>query len=166
MIDTCATRRPARHGRAGVLAAATAVALALTCTLSACATPSGPVAAPVVAPSVDQGLRALLPEAIRARSELRVGTDASYPPMSAFGPDGRTVVGIEPDLGAKIGLVLGLRVTFIATDFGALLTKVRDGDLDLAMSAITDTPQRAQAVDFVNYFVAGTAIVVQRGNPA
>ena len=65
-----------------------------------------------------------------------------------------------------MGRILGVRVTFVDTDFGALLTKVRDGDLDLAMSAITDTPQRGEAVDFVNYFVAGTAIVVQRGNPA
>jgi polar amino acid transport system substrate-binding protein len=34
------------------------------------------------------------------------------------------------------------------------------------MSAITDTPQRERDVDFVNYFAAGTAIVVRRGNPA
>ena len=38
--------------------------------------------------------------------------------------------------------------------------------IDLAMSAITDTAQRERAVDFVNYFSAGTAIVVRRGNPA
>ena len=40
------------------------------------------------------------------------------------------------------------------------------GDIDLAMSAMTDTAARARKVDFVNYFSAGTAIVVQRGNPA
>jgi polar amino acid transport system substrate-binding protein len=34
------------------------------------------------------------------------------------------------------------------------------------MSAMTDTAARARTVDFVNYFSAGTAIVVQRGNPA
>ena len=31
---------------------------------------------------------------------------------------------------------------------------------------MTDTPERAKLADFVNYFTAGTAIVVQRGNPA
>lgn len=30
----------------------------------------------------------------------------------------------------------------------------------------TDTPEREHTVDFINYFSAGTAIVVQRGNPA
>jgi polar amino acid transport system substrate-binding protein len=34
------------------------------------------------------------------------------------------------------------------------------------MSAITDTVARERSVDFVNYFSAGTTIVVQRGNPA
>ena len=34
------------------------------------------------------------------------------------------------------------------------------------MSAMTDTPERAKTADFVNYFRAGTSIVVQRGNPA
>ena len=31
---------------------------------------------------------------------------------------------------------------------------------------MTDTPERERKVDFINYFSAGTAIVVQRGNPA
>jgi polar amino acid transport system substrate-binding protein len=34
------------------------------------------------------------------------------------------------------------------------------------MSAMTDTPDRAKTVDFVDYFSAGTSILVQRGNPA
>ena len=50
-------------------------------------------------------------------------------------------------------------------DFMKLLPDVVDGRIDLAMSAMTDTAQRARTVDFVNYFSAGTAIVVQRGNP-
>lgn len=34
------------------------------------------------------------------------------------------------------------------------------------MSATTDTPERARTADFVDYFSAGTSIVVPRGNPA
>ncbi len=155
-----ATPRPRRR-RALVVGA---VVLILGAT--ACGQGSAPTADPKASPSVDQGLRAALPDDVRARGELRVGTDASYPPMSSFGPDGRTVVGIEPDLGAEMGRILGVRLTFVNVDFGSLLTQVQAGDLDLAMSAITDTPERSEDVDFVNYFVAGTAIVVQRGNPA
>jgi polar amino acid transport system substrate-binding protein len=117
-------------------------------------------------PRVNAALRDRLPQSVLDRGVLRVGTDASYAPMSFFGPDGRTIVGVEPDLGAEIGHVLGLRVRFVQTDFTKLLTEVARGDLDLAMSAMTDTPQRARQADFVDYFTAGASIVVQRGNPA
>jgi polar amino acid transport system substrate-binding protein len=113
----------------------------------------------------DQALHDLLPDAVKKRGTLTVGTDASYAPMSSFGPDGRTIIGVEPDLGAAIGKVLGVRVRFSNQDFMELLPDVVDGRIDLAMSAMTDTAQRARTVDFVNYFSAGTAIVVQRGNP-
>jgi polar amino acid transport system substrate-binding protein len=115
---------------------------------------------------LDPALRALLPQDVRARGVLRVGTDASYAPMSAFAPDGRTIIGMEPDLGVEIGRVLGVRLEFVSTDFDKLLADVARGDLDLAISAMTDTPERAKTADFVNYFTAGTSIVVQHGNPA
>jgi len=86
--------------------------------------------------------------------------------MSSFGPDGRTIIGMEPDLGVELGRVLGVRVQLVRTDFASLLGDVAAGGLDVAMSAVTDTPERAKTIDFVNYFSAGTSIVVQRGNPA
>jgi len=103
---------------------------------------------------------------VRDRSVLRVGTNTTYAPMGLFGSDGRTIIGVDPDLGAEIGRVLGVRLEFVDTVFAEVLAKVADGDLDLAMSAVTDTPARATKVDFVNYFSAGTSIVVQRGNPS
>lgn len=114
----------------------------------------------------DQALHGLLPASVRARGTLLVGTDASYAPMSSFGADGRSIVGMEPDLGEAMGRVLGVRVHFVDTDFTDVLSSVEDGSLDLGMSAITDTSGRARAVDFIDYFSAGTAILVQRGNPA
>jgi polar amino acid transport system substrate-binding protein len=114
----------------------------------------------------DQSLHDLLPSSVRQRGTLRVGTDASYAPMSSFGPDGRTIVGMEPELAQAMGRVLGIRVRFVHADFTRILPSVEDGSLDLGLSAMTDTAERAKRVDFVNYFSAGTAIVVQRGNPA
>ncbi len=113
----------------------------------------------------DQALHDLLPADIRERGLLRVGTDASYAPMSTFGPDGRTIVGSEPDLGRALGEVLGVDVEFVHRDFMRILPEVRDGSLDLGMSAMTDTRERERKVDFVTYFSAGTAVLVQHGNP-
>ena len=114
----------------------------------------------------DQALHDRLPPEVLEQGVIRVGTDASYPPMSTFAPDGRTIIGMEPDLGAAIGRVLGVRVEFVNSDFTTLLADVAGGELDLGMSAMTDTAERARKVDFVNYFSAGTSIVVQHGNPA
>ena len=49
----------------------------------------------------DQALHDLLPASVREHGILAVATDASYAPMSSFGPDGRTIVGMEPDLARR-----------------------------------------------------------------
>ena len=135
--------------------------------LAACGGPTtAAVSAPTHGASFNQALHDRLPQSVRDGGVLRVGTDASYAPMSSFGPDGRTIIGVEPDLGVLIGRVLGVRLQFVNTDFAKLLGDVAGGNPDIAMSAMTDTPERAKTVDFVDYFSAGTSIVVQRGNPA
>lgn len=143
------------------VAALAAVAALL---LAGCGGPAAPEATPVT--RVDPVLHDLLPSAVLEAGVLRIGTDASYAPMSSFGADGRTIVGVEPDLGAELGRVLGIEVRFEPTGFTDILPAVAAGDLDLGMSAITDTAARERTVDFVNYFGAGTSIVVQRGNPS
>ena len=158
------TKRPLR--------VAASLVLALSAMLpAACAgsTPGGSTPTPSATTHqarLDPKLHDLLPQPVKDAGVLRVGTDASYPPIEAYGPDGRTIIGMDPDLGVEIGRILGVRLQFGATNFDELLADVARGDLDLAMSAMTDTPERAKTADFVNYFTAGTSIVVQRGNPA
>lgn len=163
MTSMRANTRP-RSVAAGIILALAATLPAACVSTPNGSTPGSSTTTPQV--RVDPALHGLLPPAVRDRGVLRVGTDSSYAPMSAFAPDGRTIVGMEPDLGVEIGKVLGVRLEFVATDFETLLSEVSGGDLDLAMSAMTDTPERAKIADFVNYFTAGTSIVVQRGNPA
>jgi polar amino acid transport system substrate-binding protein len=146
--------------RRGLLAS-----LAILPTVLAIAGCGGAQRDPGLTGAYDPALHNALPADVRARGVLRVATDASYAPASSFGPDGRTIVGFEPDLGAALGRVLGVKVRFVNRDFSGILHAVGGGRVDLAMSAITDTPERERVVDFVTYFSAGTAIVVQRGNP-
>ena len=141
--------------------------MALTLVLTAaCGSQNSTDGKPTSEAKFDQALHDRLPPEVLEQGVIRVGTDASYPPMSTFAPDGRTIIGMEPDLGAAIGRVLGVRVEFVNSDFTTLLADVAGGELDLGMSAMTDTAERARTVDFVNYFSAGTSIVVQHGNPA
>lgn len=150
---------------AGPLRIAAGLVVALAATMPA-ACGDTTAAAPAHAARFDQKLHDLLPASIRKQGFLRVGTDASYPPMSSFGPDGLTIIGVEPDLGVRIGRILGVRLQFGNMDFAKLRSRVSSGELDLAISAVTDNPERARTADFVNYFAAGTSIVVQHGNPA
>jgi polar amino acid transport system substrate-binding protein len=112
-----------------------------------------------------QQLHDRIPQAIRERGVIRFATDPSYAPMESYAADGRTIVGFEPDLAAALGTVLGLKVEMVSTDFSTALDDTANGTFDAVLSAMTDTPTREQKVDFVNYFSAGTSIVVRRGNP-
>ena len=141
-----------------------AAALVVALLPAACA--GAPPSATAPTTRFNQSLHDQLPRSVRDRGILRVETDAAYAPMESIGPDGRSIIGMDPDLGVALGRVLGVRLEFTNTAFTTLLTDVADGHVDVAISAVTDTPERANTVDFINYFSAGTSIVVQRGNPA
>ena len=114
---------------------------------------------------LDQALHDRLPAAIKQSGVLRVATDASYAPASFFGADGHEIVGFEPDLAKALGAVLGVRFDFVNDDFSTIISMVVNDQIDLGISAMTDTREREKEIDFVTYFSAGTSIVVQRGNP-
>ncbi|MEV4639833.1 ABC transporter substrate-binding protein [Actinoplanes sp. NPDC049548] len=114
---------------------------------------------------VDRALHDALPQEIRDKGVIRLATDPSYAPMESYGTDGRSIIGFEPDLAAALGAVLGVRVEMVAADFGTSLDEAAKGTYDGVLSSMTDTAEREAKADFLNYFAAGTSIVVQRGNP-
>lgn len=116
-------------------------------------------------PAVDPDLQRRLPADISASGVLRIVTDASYPPLESFAPDGRTIVGVDADLANAIAAVLGVEASMINGDFGDLIDIVAGGEADLVMSAMTDTVERQERLDFVDYFLAGSSIVTRKGNP-
>ena len=149
--------------RLRLLAGLLALAALPACGASGSSAQDPDTAAPVA--HFDEDLHARLPGSVRARGEVRVATDAAYPPANTFAADGRTIVGFEPDLAAALGRVLGVRFEFVRTDFVDTLPALEQSRVDVVMSAMTDTAERRDTVDFVDYFSAGTSIVVQRGNP-
>ena len=164
---TAGVRRTGARPPAARRTALAGAVLALTGLLAGCSSSSAaaPPASQAAQTPLDEDLHDLLPADLRASGSLRVGTDASYAPASSFAQDGRTIVGFEPDLLAAVGRVLGVDVELVALPFDGLLDDLSAGRIDIAMSAMTDTPQRQASADFVNYFSAGTSIVVRRGNP-
>ncbi|MFF4275073.1 ABC transporter substrate-binding protein [Streptomyces sp. NPDC001536] len=115
-----------------------------------------------------------LPANIQKAGVIKVGTNAEYAPMEY--QEGGKIVGVDPDIAAALGKQLGVEFKFTSGSFDGLITSLNSGRYDVAMSSITDTKARQEGlddegkklgpgVDFVDYFTAGTAVYVQKGNP-
>ena len=69
--------------------------------------------------------------------------------------------GFSADLAAEIADRLGRTLEVKIELFGELFTRLDDGECDIAMSAITITPERRTEVDFSDpYFSSGQALLV------
>ncbi|MCU1587498.1 MAG: atrA protein [Frankiales bacterium] len=115
---------------------------------------TGPTAAP---------LASLLPQAIRDKGALTVGSDVAYAPVEFFDTDGKTIIGIDADLAKALGKQLGIKLNLVNGTFDGLITSLKSKRIDLIMSAMSDTKKRQAEIDFVDYFTAGTSILVKKG---
>jgi polar amino acid transport system substrate-binding protein len=120
---------------------------------------------PTVTQQTPGALASLLPQEIRDKGELVVGSDIAYPPVEFFDTDGKTAIGIDPDIAKAIGDRLGVTMRFTNATFDGLITSLRSKRIDLIMSAMSDTAERQKQIDFVDYFTVGTSILVAKGNP-
>src|SRR5262245_30764085 len=100
-------------------------------------------------------------QAAPAADEITVATDATYAPSEFFASNGKTIVGMDPDLAQALGAVLHRKVKVVNATFDTIIPGLASGKYDLGMSSFTDTKEREKVVDFVTYFSAGTAFYVK-----
>jgi len=103
-------------------------------------------------------IAAMVPAKYKSKGSLTVASDATYAPDEFIASNGKTVVGMDPDLGAALGKVMGLKVNFVNATFDTIIPGLSSGKYDLGMSSFTDTKAREKVVDFVTYFTAGMSI--------
>ena len=125
---------------------------------AASATPSTPAAA-------GSDPASLVPAAIKSAGTLTIATDASYAPNEYFDTDGKTIIGLDVDLGNAIAAKLGLKANFQNVTFDAIIPALAADKYNIGMSSFTDTKKREATVDFVTYFSAGENLFVPKGNP-
>ncbi|MFJ8043038.1 ABC transporter substrate-binding protein [Kitasatospora sp. NPDC096147] len=105
-----------------------------------------------------------LPADIQKAGVVKVGSEVAYAPVEY--KDGGKITGIDPDLADALGKQLGVKFQIQDAGFDTLITSLSTKRIDLIMSAMTDNKDRqGKGVDFVDYFKAGTSILVQKGNP-
>ncbi|MEV7013238.1 ABC transporter substrate-binding protein [Streptosporangium sp. NPDC051022] len=107
----------------------------------------------------------LVPESVSKTGELRMATSEGYPPMEMYKKGTQELTGVDPDLAAAIAGKLGLKLTMTNAAFDGLIPGLQAGRWDVVLSSMSDTEARRAAVDFVDYFNAGGAIMVKKGNP-
>lgn len=114
----------------------------------------------------DSALHNALPDAIKQAGQVRVASDIPYPPFEMYTTEGSSeLTGLDYDLGQALGARLGVRFVFQAQSFDGIIPGIQAGKYDVAMSAMTDSKQREQVLDYVDYSVSGTGILVAEGNP-
>jgi ABC-type amino acid transport substrate-binding protein len=92
------------------------------------------------------------------RSQLIVGLNAEYQPF-AFRRDGK-IVGFDIDLIEEVGKRLGKQVVMEDMPFDALIPAIQLGQVQVAASGMTPTPEREQAVLFTDLYFTGDPLVI------
>ena len=112
-----------------------------------------------------QDPKSLVPASVKSKGTFVIASDASYPPMEFFKPGTTSpIIGLDADLGAALGQVLGLNVELKNATFDSILIGIQSSKYDAGMSSFTVTTKREQTVDFVTYYSAGESFYIKSDN--
>ena len=111
-------------------------------------------ASSAVAITTDDAAAALVPAEIADRGTLIIGTEPTYAP-NEFKNEAGDPIGWDIELASGLAAKLGLTPTFQVAKFDNIIPSVAGGKADIGASSFTDTVEREQQVDFVNYYNAG-----------
>lgn len=118
------------------------------------------------AASVDcSGLGLTAPERIKSAGKLLVASDLSYAPIDFVKAGTNEPIGLDADLARCIAQAWGVELQIQNVSFDTIIPALTGSKADVIMSAMTNTEERRKTVDFVDYFVAGSGILVRSGNP-
>ena len=101
---------------------------------------------------------------IKKDGKLVVGTEAQYAPYE-FKNLNAEFVGCDIFLAQKIADALGVKLEIIDMSFDGIIPAVQAGQVDLGIAAFTNTPARAEVIDFSDlYETSMQYLVVAAGN--
>ena len=96
---------------------------------------------------------------------LDIGSDIAYAPIEFLDETTNEPVGLDIDIANALAAALGVEAKFNNGAFDGLLGALDAERYDVIMSAMTASEERKEQVDFVEYFNAGSGIIVGKGNP-
>ena len=122
------------------------------------------VAAAVLGLAADRASAQSSMARVRTAGELRIGTDATYPPFASA--QGGEFSGFDIDLGRALARALGVRPVFVNASFDGIFPALQNGSFDVVISAVTITPERRAVLLFSDpYIDAGQLLAVRADQP-
>jgi polar amino acid transport system substrate-binding protein len=99
------------------------------------------------------------------KDTLTVGMELAYPPFEMTDTKGQPN-GVSVDLANALGAALGMKVQIQNMSFDGLIPSLKTGKIDVIISSMTATPERAQSIDFSDpYLQTGLCLLVRRESP-
>ncbi len=87
-----------------------------------------------------------------------MATNATFPPYEYYVGD--KIIGIDAEIGQIIADELGLTLKINDMNFDAVIDSVKNGENDIALSALTITDERKELVDFTDPYAYGIQSVI------
>ncbi|EFH11541.1 transporter substrate-binding domain-containing protein [Pseudoroseomonas cervicalis] len=112
------------------------------------------------APSLAQN--ASLPDSVRSAGVLRVGIEATYPPMAYKDPATNERRGVNVDLVTAIARDLGMEIRWEEMSFEQIINSLTTGRIDFSGTSMTDLPARREKLSFVDYITTGGQLFTTR----
>ncbi|ESW93925.1 MULTISPECIES: ABC transporter substrate-binding protein [unclassified Mesorhizobium] len=114
--------------------------------------------------SVNEDLRARLPEEIRAAGKITAVNNGSFPPYEIV--TGTELSGATRDISDAIGQLLGVEIDHASVaGLPALLSGINAGRYQFAMGPVGDYPDRQKSNDFIDWVREYVVFAVEKGNP-
>jgi len=114
--------------------------------------------------AVAQDAAKLVSPEVRSRGVLRVGSQQTFPPIEFREPGKTEPTGASRELLDEVAKRLGLKLEYIQGEYASLISGVEADRFDIASGGISDTEEREQKLDFVNYMMSGGSMMVLSTN--
>ena len=102
-----------------------------------------------------------------AFEKIVFGTNAEYPPFEFLSSTGGVIGefdGIDMAIASQIGTDLGVEISINDTDYDALLTALKNGEIDAVISGMSITEERRKNADFTIPYYNATPVMIVRGD--
>jgi lysine/arginine/ornithine transport system substrate-binding protein len=99
-----------------------------------------------------------------AAQTLRIGTEGAYPPFEYRDASG-ALKGMDVEIGNALCARMKVTCQFMPQDFDGLIPAIKAGKIDLIISSLSMTPDRARVIDFTKpYYLSPSQFVALKSS--